>query len=143
MQAKIMDQDQHKLVKGMIFLLLLGCLFFISSAFASSSCDGGSENTIGWIACNIMDSFSALAKLITAGAYIAGTGFILGAIFKFKAHKDNPTQIPIGTPIALLFIGAAMLFLPNVMTVAGTTIFTSQGQTAGTGGTDTFGNFTS
>jgi len=46
-----------------------------------------------------------------------------GAIAKFKQHKDNPTQIPIGTPIALLFIGAALLFLPTILQIAGGTIF--------------------
>ncbi len=28
---------------------------------------------------------------------------------------DNPTQIPIGTPIALVFIAAALLFIPSVL----------------------------
>ena len=55
-----------------------------------------------------------VAKLITAGSYIAGMGFGVGSIVKFKAHKDNPTQIPVGTPIALLFVAAALLFMPSV-----------------------------
>jgi hypothetical protein len=32
-------------------------------------------------------------------------------------------QIPIGTPIALLFIGAALIFLPSLLKVAGETLF--------------------
>jgi intracellular multiplication protein IcmD len=36
---------------------------------------------------------------------------------KFKQHKDNPTQTPIGTPIALVFIAAALLFLPSILGV--------------------------
>jgi hypothetical protein len=28
---------------------------------------------------------------------------------------DSPTQIPIGTPIALVFIAAALLFIPSVL----------------------------
>jgi bacteriocin-like protein len=27
----------------------------------------------------------------SAGAYIAGFGFAVGSVLKFKAHKDNPT----------------------------------------------------
>jgi hypothetical protein len=37
--------------------------------------------------------------------------------------SDNPTQIPIGTPIALIFIAAALIFLPTIFNVAGGTIF--------------------
>lgn len=72
-----------------------------------------------------LSNLSALAKLITAGAYVAGFGFALGAIAKFKAHKDNPTQIPIGTPIALVFIAAALLFSPAIFGTTGTTLFGS------------------
>ena len=68
-------------------------------------------------------TFGNLAKLITAGSYIAGLGFAMAAILKFKAHKDNPTQIPVGTPIALLFIAVALLFLPSLLKMAGSTLF--------------------
>jgi intracellular multiplication protein IcmD len=54
-------------------------------------------------------------------------GFSIGAIMKFKQHKDNPTQIPIGTPIALIFIAAALLFLPTILGIAGATMFGSSG----------------
>jgi intracellular multiplication protein IcmD len=54
---------------------------------------------------------------------------------KFKQHKDNPTQIPIGTPIALVFVAGALLFLPTVLSVTGATLFgTGGGSTAGPGG---------
>lgn len=39
------------------------------------------------------------------------------AVLNFKQHKDNPTQSPIGTPIALVAIAAALLFLPSVLNV--------------------------
>jgi enoyl-[acyl-carrier-protein] reductase (NADH) len=38
---------------------------------------------------------------------------------QFKAHKDNPTQSPISRPIALIFVGAALIFLPSVFGVSG------------------------
>jgi intracellular multiplication protein IcmD len=53
---------------------------------------------------------------------VAGMAFTVGAIVKFKAHKDNPTQIPIGQPIALLFVGAGLLFVPSVMKTSGETL---------------------
>lgn len=68
------------------------------------------------IASTITSSLSNLGKLITAGSYLAGLGFAIASSFKFKQHKDNPTQIPVGTPIALVFIAAALLFLPSLAT---------------------------
>lgn len=93
--------------------------------------DGANDQNLGAVASNITGSFGQLAKLITAGAYMAGIGFCMASMLKFKAHKDNPTQIPIGTPIALLFIGAALIFLPNIFRIAGYTVF---GGTSGAGG---------
>lgn len=87
--------------------------------------------TLGGMASSITKSFTSLAKLITAGSYLAGLGFSIGAIMKFKQHKDNPTQIPIGTPIALVFIAAALLFLPTILGVTGQTMFGGAGKTAG------------
>lgn len=64
-----------------------------------------------------------LAPLITAGSYVGGLGFAIGAIMKFRQHKDNPTQQPISVPIALLFIAAALIFIPSVFRSIEKTIF--------------------
>lgn len=89
--------------------------------------------TIGGMASKITGTFVAIGKLITAGSYIAGLAFSVGAIMKFKQHKDNPTQIPIGTPISLVLIAAALLFLPTLLDTVGSTMFGSA-TTAGPGG---------
>ncbi|WP_423202836.1 type IV secretion protein IcmD [Legionella busanensis] len=100
---------------------------------AESALAGGP--TIGSMASNIVKSFASLTRLITGGSYLAGIGFSIGAIMKFKQHKDNPTQITIGTPIALVLIAAALLFLPTILDVAGYTMFgTSGGKVAGPSG---------
>lgn len=88
-----------------------------STAAVGSAIEDANTLTIGGMAEAIADSFDSLAKLITAGSYLAGLAFSIGAIMKFKQHKDNPTQIPIGTPIALTFIAAALLFLPSIIGV--------------------------
>ena len=106
--------------------LLMSAYFYTSLALAADT-----DDNLGKVASTITSSFSQLAKLITAGAYMAGIGFCMASMLKFKAHKDNPTQIPIGTPIALLFIGAALIFLPNIFRIAGYTVF---GGTSGAGG---------
>lgn len=94
--------------------------------------------TLGQIAGQVTTSFGQIAQLITAGAYIAGMGFALGSILKFKQHKDNPTQIPIGTPIALLFIAAALIFLPTIFGIAGVSVFGAGAASGGITGVSTF-----
>lgn len=93
------------------------------------------KGSFGTMASTIIATFSSIARLITAGAYIAGLAFAVGAIMKFKQHKDNPTNVPIGTPIALVFIAAALLFLPSILALTGGTMFSSGGTTAGPSGT--------
>lgn len=67
---------------------------------------------------------ATLTQLITAASYIAGLGFMVGAIMKFKMHKDDPKQVPIGTPVSLVIIGGMVLFVP---TTAGATAVAKTG----------------
>lgn len=92
--------------------------------------------TLGDMAASITKSFNSIAKLVTGGAYVAGMAFAVGAIIQFKAHKDNPTQVPIGKPIALVLIAAALIFLPTILSTTGSTMFGSGvASTAGPAGT--------
>lgn len=115
-----------------LVLLALSSLIVGTAALAAVS-------GVGSVATTITGNLAAIAKLITAGSYVAGMAFAVGAIVKFKAHKDNPTQIPIGTPIALLFVGAALIFIPTVFKVSGGTMFGSSGTVAGVSGVTSFG----
>jgi intracellular multiplication protein IcmD len=90
--------------------------------------------TLGAMASSITSNFQSVSKLITAASYVGGLGFMISSIMKFKQHKDNPQQTPIGQPVGLLFIAAALLFLPSVLGLAGMTIF-GGGSTASPSGT--------
>lgn len=80
---------------------------------------------------------SNIKQLISRLSYVAGFQLMASAIVKFKQdkdkpklkHKDNPTQIP-GPPIALLFIAAALLFLPSIFSSSGGTLFGDGGTPA-------------
>lgn len=115
-----------------LFFAALVCLCLGSAALAAVS-------GIGSIAANVTSNLSNIAKLVTAGSYVAGMAFAVGAIAKFKAHKDNPTQIPIGTPIMLLFVAAALIFVPSVFKTTGSTLFGASGTVAGVSGITSFG----
>jgi intracellular multiplication protein IcmD len=118
--------------KVLLGLLAVTCVIAGTAAFAAVS-------GIGGVATQVTSNIAAIARLITAASYVAGMAFVVGAIVKFKAHKDNPTQIPIGTPIALLFVGAALIFAPTVFKVSGGTLFGASGTVAGVSGITSFG----
>lgn len=103
--------------KGII--LFLGAIFCLCAGTAFAAAASG----VGLVAANVTSNLANIAKLITAGSYVAGFGFAVGAIVKFKAHKDQPTQVPIGIPIALLFVAAALIFIPSVFKTTGLTLF--------------------
>lgn len=117
----------------MLFKMFLLLSVIALIAFWSTHASASTED-LGGIATNIRNNFKAVAKLITAAAYITGFGFAFAAILKFKAHKDNPQQIPVGTPIALLFVAAALIFLPSVFSVSGQTVFGSGANAGGVSG---------
>ena len=85
---------------------------------------------IGDMANSINSTFSAISSLVGGAAYLFGLIFTVAGLFKFKQHRDNPTQVPVGTPFTLLGIGVLLIFLPNLITQSGSTVFSS-GQTTG------------
>jgi intracellular multiplication protein IcmD len=101
-------------------IVLWGSICWLSNAMAS-------PQDLADIARNVQGSLSAFANLMITIAYLAGVGFTISAIFKFKQHKDNPTQVPVGTPFALLGIGIILMFLPGIFKPAARTIFGSDG----------------
>jgi intracellular multiplication protein IcmD len=131
---EIKRKTNCKLIQSMIFFILaLICFGGGIAAAIPAAATGG----LGTIADNITSQFGPVAKLIVGGAYIAGFGFALASILKFKAHKDNPTQVPVGTPIALLFIAVALIFIPSLMKMGGVTVFgagAKQGHVSGMSG---------
>jgi intracellular multiplication protein IcmD len=91
--------------------------------------EGGQD--LGNLATNLQSNFTKIGQLMISTAYLAGLGFGIAAIFKFKQHKDNPTQVPIGTPFAMLAIAVLLVFLPGIFAPAGQSIF---GNTDSAGG---------
>ena len=125
MKNSVISKSDYK--SWLISVACIGLIALISQ-------DAAASKSLGNMASSMTGSFTSIAKLVTAGSYLAGLGFSIGAIMKFKQHKDNPTQVPIGTPIALVFIAAALLFLPTILGVTGQTMFGGAGKTAGPSG---------
>ena len=62
-------------------------------------------------------------QLIVSAFYVSGLGFAAAAIAKFKAHKSNPTEVAIGSGVALTFIAAGLVLLPALLDSSGETLF--------------------
>lgn len=99
-------------------LLLVGAMLCLTVGTAFAAVSG-----IGSVAAQVTGNLSNIAKLITAGSYVAGFGFAVLAIVKFKAHKDTPTQVHLSQPVVLLFLAAGLIFLPAVFKTTGQTLF--------------------
>lgn len=106
----------------------LKCLcILLPMGYALARCQQvASPSTIGEVLCNIkLTSFRGIYKLIYVGSYISGFAVISTAIFKLKQVKDNPTQIPVSTPIVLFVCGTLLMILPSIIAPAGETLFGS------------------
>jgi hypothetical protein len=68
-------------------------------------------------------TFDMVRHALVVDAYLAGVGFAVGAIVKFKAHKDNPRQTVLGKPTALVFLGASIPFIDRAAAIAGASVF--------------------
>ena len=79
--------------------------------------------TIGAVASSITSNLLQITKLITGIAYVGGVGMFLVAVFQFRQHKENPTQVPLSKPMMFLAIAAALVFLPSLIGNVGQTVF--------------------
>jgi intracellular multiplication protein IcmD len=82
------------------------------------------------LASQVTTQANAIATLLNVAAYVAGVGFALAGILQFKAHKENPQQVPLSKPIVMIVVAACLLFLPTIMNIAGQSLFGSSGQQA-------------
>lgn len=81
------------------------------------------SNDFNGVADRIVGQLNSVYQLIGAGAYLGGTGFLIATFFKFKQHKDNPAQNPIGNPLMYLLLSVLLMFLGNIVQPIGETLF--------------------
>lgn len=94
-------------------------LFHFGDVLAATD---ASEKGLGAVAKRVTGALPEITRLIMGISYVAGVGFAVAGIIKFKQHKDNPAQVPLGGPIAMIFIAAALIYLPTIIESAGETI---------------------
>jgi intracellular multiplication protein IcmD len=106
-----------KSVSRIAFVTLLVADFFYTTAYAAASAG------LAGVANTVTDQLGAMAQLMVYVSYVAGVGFAMAGLLKFKAHKDAPQQVKLSDAVVLIIVAAALLFLPSVMSAAGGSIF--------------------
>lgn len=101
--------------------LLMKIGFFLAT-FLLAGLAFAEEGGLGGIAFSITKSFRSFIMFMLALAYLAGTGFGIASLFKFKQHKDNPQQVTLGAPITLLVIAIALIFFAFIVKPLGETL---------------------
>jgi intracellular multiplication protein IcmD len=91
--------------------LLLGlCTLGISSlSFADDAI------TIAGIATNMQSTVASAVDIAIMIAIAVGITLVVVGIVKLKAHKDQPTQIPLSTGLMYICVGAALTMVPALI----------------------------
>ena len=88
-----------------IFTIMSMCvnvLLFAPSGYAQS---------LGDVATNILGPLTGASHIVKIICVVAGTGLILGSLMRYKAHRENPIEVRLGTPIAMLIAGLALILI--------------------------------
>jgi len=96
-------------MKKLVFII---CIFLITSTYADSL-------SLGDMADWVMGPVNGLGKVLGYICLIGGIGMILGAFLQYKAHRDNPSQVRLTTPVFLLVVGVILIILPFVGILVG------------------------
>lgn len=121
--------------RSAIFLVLTIGLLAVDAAFAAQI---GAHYSLGQISNNLIFSIGGLSRLITSCSYVIGFGFGVAAILKYKGHRDNPSQVTIGQPIALGIMALAFVFMPMIFMASGDTLFGTHAIAGGPSGVSSF-----
>jgi intracellular multiplication protein IcmD len=75
--------------------------------------------SLGGMAQSMLVPIDVMTLLMYKICYILGGAMIVGSGVQYKAHRDNPQQIPINRPIFLLIIGLVLVALPLIAQLSG------------------------
>jgi len=104
--------------KKYLMPLTMFILFFTTNAAIAATSEA-LVDIVGRVEGNVL----SIARLLILISYVAGVGFAMAGVLQFKAHKDNPSQVPLSKPMVLICVAGALLFLPSLMSTAGKSIF--------------------
>ena len=108
----IIQRLQNLYVAVQRYALLVICSVYTPSVFARD------QGVTGWTTHMMKGPIAGLGYTMNALSFIVGVGFILGSYIQYQAHRDNPQQVRVSTPIFLLCAGLFLIILPMLSWVA-------------------------
>ena len=75
--------------------------------------------SVGDMADWVMGPINGLGKVFGYICLIGGIGMILGSFLQYKAHRENPSQVRLTTPVFLFIMGVLLILLPFVGVLVG------------------------
>lgn len=96
---------------------------------ATCAFDASAQQTIGKIAGNIATSTNESMQLVNAIAYLLGGVAVLGAVYKFKQNREDPRSHPLSHAVGAGLAGILFIFLPEVISSGGATVWGGGGST--------------
>ena len=69
------------------------------------------NESFGDIANTLFGGALSIKGMVRAICIIAGVALILNSLFQFKKHRNNPSEVPISTPIMTLVVGLGLIAL--------------------------------
>jgi intracellular multiplication protein IcmD len=112
------------------YVFFLCSLAIMLCGYAPYTWAGGTTPPLvgfGAYAENVNLAIPAFTTLVVSIGYLAGITFAVIGIMKFKQHKENPQQVPLGTPITMILVAAGLVFLPTMIESTGSTLTGEEG----------------
>lgn len=72
------------------------------------------NESFGDIASNLFGNVLDIKSIVRAICIITGVALVLGSFFQYKKHRNNPSEVPLSTPIMTLLVGLALIALSFV-----------------------------
>lgn len=86
-------------------------LALLSLYFFSARCLAQNSESLGGAIGNLLQPLGMLGQLIKVTCIVAGVGFIVGSLVRFKRYRQNPVEAPLSSSIMLFITGLALLAL--------------------------------
>jgi len=69
------------------------------------------NRSFGDIANSLFGNVLDIRGIVRAVCIIAGSALILGSLFQYKKHRNNPSEVPLSTPIMTFLVGLGLIAL--------------------------------
>src|ERR1041385_2365927 len=102
--------NSHTKPRLFAFAVLLFTLFYSAMTYAEIP-------TLDQVIQRISDNIGSLMQMVTGGAYIIGTYFVIRGVMELKHFGESRTMMSsehsLKKPLLFIFAGAALIYLPS------------------------------